>query len=1091
MMHDDVFVDGFDIIMAEDEEKIQAPTGVLSISDAFLHCLNTFGKVDMGYITAASGKDIDEVICKLRGAVYQDPDVFDDADYNKFDGWVVSDAYLCGNIVLKLEKALKADAKYGTFKNNIEALKKVLPPVVPITDIYISLGATWIPKEEYELFIFQFLGVRAYVSFFRELNVWNIDVKKAEKSTILNKITYGVRKGTSANGAHQYLTAVEIIEQTMNSKTIKVYDYVPKNQADTEAVLNIEKTIEAQEIQRKIINAFTNWIYTTERRMKRFENYYNNALHGYARSSYDGSFLSLPNLNPDITLYKHQKDAVARVLLSGTNVLLSHEVGTGKTYEMIVSVSELYRLGISKKNLVVVPNNVLGATVDMHRLLYPSDKLMAVYPKDFGPKNRAKVLKEIKDGDFTAVYMAYSSFDMIVMSFEYNLAKLEASLRQLNLSRFNAPTKQEKNALEARMRVVNKKIEKYKKEYVKSPWMNYDELGITTLVVDEAHNYKNIPLVTKTSGIVGMSGSCGSKKCREMLEKVHSTPRVVFSTGTPLTNSLADLYAFQTYLQPEVLRYHNISTFDMWINTFGKRETLVECDLDSNSGSLRTMTRFSSFHNLGELMALFSQVCDFHQSDEKDLGLPHFEGHTDICVPKNSIQKEYILSLSDRVEKIRAKEVKRKDDNLLKVTIDGRKAALDIRLTELGEYCDTDTPTKIEVCAQKIREVNLLCPDSVQIVFCDIGVPKDTFNVYDELRRILVQNGISGEDIAFVHDATSEKARANLFREMNRGTKKVVIGSTEKLGVGVNVQEKLVAIHHLSVPWRPADMVQREGRIIRKGNTCEEVYIFRYITEGSFDAYSWQLLENKQRFISSFLAGVSAEREIADIADAVLSYAEVKALAIGNPLIKKRVEVANEIERKKLSVRLREAQLRELRELVENLPSKIHSLDRFSAFAASDYASYVSSKGVIGLRERKAFGEELLESLSQNVMMSNERVFDTYQGFEIVLPAKMEGNHRYVVVKGKKGSYMCEFEGYKTALGCSRTIDSLLENLEKRSQRLQEAADKNREQLKRAKEDILRGNEYTKIVEELETELTEIDRILAREAQKAQERKGA
>ena len=935
------------------------------------------------------------------------------------------------------------------------------------------------------MFITEFLNLKEppEVIFYKDLKFYKIVGTEETKKSVLNTITYGVRSDGAVYGAKQYLTALDIIEQTLNAKTIKVFDYVPKKKqyiwsiVEYDAIFNRTKTIEAQNKQKAVTDAFRNYVYSQKARIERFEGYYNDNMVGYTYSAYNGDFLKLADLNDEITLYKHQRDAIARVLLSGGNVLFSHDVGTGKTYEMIVSVHELHRMGISKKNLVVVPNNVLGATVDAHRTLYGNDKILAIYPKDFTPAKRRDVLEAVKTNDYTAVYMAYSSFDMLVMSKKYYIDKYSRELGKIKASIYNAKSKYEKNALKRQEKLISKRLSDYVAKTKECAWQTFDSLGIETLVVDEAHNYKNIPIPTRADGVVGIGGT--SKKCREMLEKAHFVKRLIFATGTPLTNSLADLFTFQLYLQPRLLAYHNINTFDTWVNTFGQRETTVECDVDANSTSLRTMTRFSSFHNLGELMSLFSQVCDFHHMPKDADELPLFNGHTDVCVPKNEIQHRYIQSLSERTEKIRNKEVSRNEDNLLKVTTDGRLAALDIRLVDAEGCCLGGEDNKISVCAGRVAQLLEEHPDSVQIVFSDIGTPKEGFNVYDELLRCLVKCGVNKSKIAYVHDAASDSVRAKLFEAMNKGGLNVVIGSTQKLGVGVNVQERLVAIHHLSVPWRPADMVQREGRILRKGNTCEEVFIYRYITEGSFDAYSWQLLENKQRFISSFLGGTSAARDMDDIADTVLTYAEVKALAIGNPLIKKRVEVANRLERAKIACRSRQREMQQLCAVIQSLPEKIKSFERLAKTARNDYAFYLKNKKKVSNTERIAFGEELLEALAQNGLMPVQRLFDTYQGFEIYLPENMNLQHRYVLVKSKYGGlYRCEMNEERTVLGCSKSIDYLLEHLDERESSMRKNAESARIQMRQAQADLEKDNPYLEEIKNISEALSKIDEIL-------------
>lgn len=1105
-------IDIFDVMESEQANNIDDSR--MSVDDALVEVLNLKNSVDLRYISDKTGLSVASVIHKLDGVIYQQPEFFDETDeYEESLGWVVSAKYLSGNIRNKLAAAIKANKMYhGKFQRNIDALKKILPARVEIDDIHLSLGATWVPVEEISLFLLEFLNLKTppEVLFYDDLKFYKIVENDETKNSVLNTITYGVRGETKKSKLNtiiysareesatiigydytkQYLTAIDIVEQTLNAKTIKVFDYelkktVGQSSYEYEPIFNKSKTIEAQNKQKAIIEAFKDYVYASKARVSRFEGYYNDKMVGYTYAAYNGDFLSLSDLNTEVELYKHQKDAVARVLLSGNNVLFSHDVGTGKTYEMIVSVHELYRMGVSKKNMIVVPNNVLKATIDTHRKLYPLDKILAIYPKDFVPDKRNAVLKKVQEGDYVAVYMAYSSFDMLVMSKAYYETKSMKELNKLKTAIYNTQSKYEKSALEKQRKALSKKIAKYLLEEKECPWITFDKLGIETLVLDEAHNYKNIPIRTRADGVVGLS-SGKSRKCREMLEKAHSVSRLIFATGTPLTNSLADLFTFQTYLQPELLAYHNIDTFDTWINTFGQRETSIECDVDANSTSLRTMTRFSSFHNLGELMSLFSQVCDFHHMPKDEAGLPAFEGHTDVCVPKNEVQYEYIKDLSERTERIRNKEVNRTEDNLLKVTTDGRMAALDIRLVNTDGFFTSTTDNKISACAKQITAVHRMFPDSAQIVFSDIGTPKDAFNVYDELMRELILCGLKKSEIAFVHDATTDSARAKLFASMNKGDLKVVIGSTQKLGVGVNVQERLVAIHHLSVPWRPADMVQREGRILRKGNTSKEVFIYRYITEGSFDAYSWQLLENKQRFISSFLSGTSAAREMGDIADTVLTYAEVKALAIGNPLIKKRVEVANKLERVKITCRSRQKEMQQLRVVIDSLPAKIKNYENLAQRAQKDYAFYQENKETVPNDERIAFGEELLEAIAENVGYSVERIFDLYQGFEIYLPANMEYEHRYILLKSKhNGIYRCEIEADRTPLGCSKSIDYLLDHLNERAERLYQNAETSRKQKREAEADLERDNPFLATVEEIAEELSAIDKELEELTKKA------
>ncbi len=1082
------YTDLFSYMMEMESVDENDRLGIKDVDEAFVNSLNKFNYVNVSYIAEKTGLPIETVVVELKDVIFQDPDFFEDNEpYDITKGWVVLSCYISGNVKKKLKKAIAMNKKFkGVFESNIRVLSNALPDFVNIDDIHIGLGASWIPVEEYMMFMHQFLRLNRVptIVYNKELARYKVAIADEDKNSVFNTKTYGVcetRKMNYYDCSKQYITAAEIIEHTLNGRVVKVYDYIPNYSRARyiyDPVLNVEKTLEAQEKQQKIVDAFKDWVYSNKNRIAQFEEYYNEAMVGYAIPKYDGSFLKFPGLNPDIAPYQHQKNAIARVLLSNNNVLLAHDVGAGKTYEMVISVHELKRMGMSEKNLVVVPNNVLQATVDAHRLLYKDDKILVVYPKDFTPHNRNQVLQKIHDEDYVAVYMAYSSFDMVVMSKKYYVDKMQGEIHTLRTAFENAQTTYEKHLIDSNINILKRKLDKYIENETDCAWLPFEKLGINTLVVDEAHHYKNIPTRSNTDNVVGFSSN-GSKKCREMLEKAHCVDRVIFATGTPLTNSQADLFAFQMYLQPGVLKYHNLNTFDRWINTFGHRELTIECDVDANSNNLRTMVRFTSFHNLGELMSLFSQVCDFHHIQEDETGFPEFNGYTDICVARNSAQKAYNDGLTERTELVRKGKVKRDVDNLLNIITDGRLSALDVRLTDYNGPINLSEDTKIAACARTVYKTYLLYPETTQIVFSDIGTPKAKFNVYDCLADELVKLGMKREEIAFVHDATTDAARSKLFAKMNKGEIKVVVGSTQKLGIGVNVQERLIAIHHLSVPWRPADMVQREGRILRKGNTCKEVFIFRYITENTFDAYIWQILENKQKFIASFLSGTSTARSMDDIADVVLSYAEVKALAIGNPLIKERVEVSISLERTKLACRSRQKQIQTLRGLLEGIPEKMKKHEELAETAEKDYKDYISRKQKVPNDVRKSFGKKILAELQDNIFRSEERKFDTYQGFDIMLPANMSRDYSYVVIRSQNGGkYYCEMELDKQLRGCSMTIDYLLEHLNERAEEHRFKIVELEKQAVEAKYDLEQDNPYVDEIEKIKDKLVEIDSLL-------------
>ncbi len=1083
-------VNEFDLY-ADDVEESQLDSMIGASSDEILiACLNKLGRVDIKEMSRCSGKSCEELVLDLRGsAIFQDPAEFtNDKFWSIEKGWLLKPQYCSGNIHRKLNVAKEMNKKFpGCFDCNVDVLKKILPSALCLDEIHVSLGAPWVPADIYADFIKHLLKLKTApkVLFNKEVHTWQIIPPANEdmKKSVANTISYGTKNASATKdfSSTKDISALSIIEQTMNAKIVKVYDYIPTLSWDYERVFNKNATLVAQEKQRAIISEFDKWARENKRIAACLEEYYNDAFAGYSTSAYDGSFLTFPDLNPDVSFYPHQRNSIARGLLSQDHLLLAQDVGTGKTYVMCACAHERCRMGLSKKIIIVTPNNVLKATVDAYKHLYDDDNYLAVYPKDFVPKKRQQILERIRDGKEGIIFMAYSSLDMVVMSKKYWINEMKTELDTLSNAILNSTVREEKRLLERQKEALGKKLSEYALTAKNPPWLTFDELGIDTLIIDEAHNFKNIPLNTRTENIVGMH-TAGSKKCKEMLARTKIVKKLIMATGTPLTYSLADLFVLQTYLQPEEMKFRGVDSFDMWINTFGERETNFEVDVDSKH--LRAMTRFSTFHNLTELMALFSTVCDFYHLDENDEALPNFDGCTNVCVKRSEAQTKYIHDLSERTELIRTHKIKRTEDNLLKVTTDGRKCALDIRLVD-SKHPFQSEENKIEACAKKIFEIYREFPGTCQIVFSDIGTPKSSFNIYDALKLELMISGIPENEIAYVHDATSETARARLFADINKGKIRIVIGSTAKLGVGVNVQEKLIALHHLSVPWRPADMVQREGRIIRRGNTCDTVYIFRYVTEGSFDSYSWQLLENKQRFISSFLSGTSASRDTDDIADVVLNYAEVKALAIGNPLIKKRVETHNRLERTKIFCRQRQKQLMELRSIIDGTPAELNNLNEQLKVTEKDVALYESSKEVVPQDERIAFGEELLNAVNDNHMQNIERLFDIYQGFSVVLPANMDSERPYVFLRSVNGgSYFVDMNTDKP-LGCAKRLDHLLEHLQDKVNSFEEQIINTKNRRDEAVKDIESGNPYEKQVEDLETDLDAIDKLLAQDEEKS------
>ena len=1033
-----------------------------SISDAFLQCRRQFHVVDIGYIAYHSGTEPKEVIGMLEGkAIFRDPAYFTNKlMVGEDEGWVLREQYLNGFLPDKLKTAEQMNRRFPHhFDVNIQTLKKLLSEYEDPANMKITLGSPFVPCDIYADFIVFLLRLKhkPIVRFNQLKNIFEIKITDQDDMNTIrrNKIYSTVR-----------ISALDIIIKTLNAVTIKIYDERMDYSGKKIRVFNVTETLLALDLQQKIIKAFINYVNTSSVRHNRIMDTYKRRFIGFSDESFNGSYLDFPDLASEISLYNHQRNSIARILESEQNVLLAHKVGAGKTYVIVCGVHELYRIGRSKKNLIVVPNNILQDFEKAHRKLYPNDKILVITPAMFALKNRVRILEEIRDGDYTAVYMAFSSFNMLKMSKDYKARQMSKEVSVLRAAAANASTKTEEHTLMNSADKLSRKLYDFMLEYQDTEWPCFDELGIQTLFIDEAHNYKNISIKTRADNVVGMRGK-GSACADEALEKVHFVDRAVFSTGTPLCNSLADLFTLMTYLQPEQLRYRNIHTFDMWINTFGERVSDYELDV---AHKLRAVTRFSSFHNLNELMGMFGMVCDFCDETTKATVSVKYE---DVKVAITPEQTEFINKLGERVELIRQHKVPRTIDNLLKITSDGRLCALDGRLVGLT------VGNKVAACADKIVALYNRYPTRTQAVFSDIGTPKVGFNIYDALRSELVERGIPWNEIAFVHSANTEKKRLKLFEDVNEGRIRIIIGSTEKLGTGVNIQKNLVALHHLSVPWRPSDLEQREGRILRQGNECAEVLILRYITEGTFDGYLWQLLENKQRFIASFLTGVSTTDKTDDIADTVLTYAEVKALAIGNPLIKRRVVTANRIDHLRISSRQREKELIQLKKIIDLQPDKMKHQKQIIAITEADAAEYQKKRCRIPIEERTAFGEELIEALRNNADRHSSRLFDTYQNFDVELPKEMNKDKPYInLISANSGRYYVEME-YDKPLGCAKRIDILLDRLPDRIEEQRAHLSQMRRQLKDARANYALGNTYPDQIEELENELRHIDKQLA------------
>lgn len=770
-----------------------------SISDALVKSLTTLGKVDIEFIASVTGNDYKTVINALKGSIYQNPLTWNECFYQ---GWETADEYLSGNLMQKWKNAKKANRKYnGYFKDNVKAIESVLPPTVATEDIYITLGSPWVPSDIIDDFIEHLFGgyttywvdskrTREYLSVKHDelTGTWEVPQKTRYQHGVTDTEAYGTSR----------LEALYILEKTLNMKTVAVKDEVkcPTNASGVKRVINKEETLLVLEKQQKMIKEFQNWVWKDEERKERLERIFENKYSCVRRRIFDGSFLTFPDLSPNITLFPYQKNAVARIIFT-PNTLLAHDVGSGKTYIMIASGMELRRMGLSKKNLYVVPNNIVGQWQKIFLEMYPNAKILTVDPKSFAPSKRETVLEKIRDEEFDGIIMAYSCFEQIPLSQGFYIDELQDMKEKVNdlLSDSKKITKSLSNKKE--------KLEKQLAELATTldnidSGAFFDELGISRLYVDEAHNYKNVPIETKADNVLGITRS-GSKKCKDMLDKVRVVQKsgggVVMATGTPITNSITDAFIMQRYLQNGELGLLDLQNFDSWIGMFAEKSTEFEIDVDTSN--YRLATRFSKFHNLPELTTLFSQIADFHHIDKIN-GIPEFDGYSDALIGKTQSFEKYLKNISSRADTVRKGVVSKRMDNMLKITTDGRKAALDIRLVDPKEQFTQQS--KVFRCAENIFDIYLKT-DGTQLVFCDTSTPKSSFNMYDELKRLLIKKGILSSQIAFVHDATTEAKRNTLFKMMRDGKIRVLIGSTFKLGIGVNVQDRLIAIHHLDVPW--------------------------------------------------------------------------------------------------------------------------------------------------------------------------------------------------------------------------------------------------------------------------------------------------
>lgn len=882
------------------------------------------------------------------------------------------------------QRALKVrEQKQAVLQKRREPRKE---HAIPYRDIAVSLGVPWVSPGIIKDFVRDVFKIRdAGCTVFYEPVTGHWSCTRSE---------YFNKEVRSVYGLPHY-NAFRILEATLNLREIRIYSGTVYNEGETLAAL---------EKQKRIRGAFADWVWQDEDRRWEIEEAYNRMFGNCAIKQYDGKALVFAGMNEEIRLFGYQKNAVQKIV-STPNTLLSFDVGSGKTYIMVAAAMLMRESGVSEKNLFVVPNNIVGQWEQMFCLLYPSAKVLTVEPGSFTPEKRQKMLRQMRDGDYDGIIIAYSCFEMIPLSQKYLAEQLQRALNALDaeLKRYGGTYSVNVTPLNNQKKYILKAMQDFiaSMQPEAAGDLTFEDLHVNTLFLDEAHNYKNIPIRTNLRNLRGINTK-GSGKCLDMLMKVRCVQNAnggrgaVFATGTPLSNSISDTYNMQMYLQREELEKRSLSQFDNWVKTFAKVETVCEIDVDTSG--FRMVNRFTEFANLPELSALFAQVSVFYAMDRKDL--PGQCDYGDCIVEKGKELSAYMEKLYSRTEKIRSGKVPKWEDNMLKVSTDGRKAALHMRLT--GGDQPFDEHNKLFRCTENVLKIYEQYPHSTQLIFCDISTPKSSgFNIYAELRRRLKERGIPAREIAFIHSSKSEEGKKELYDSVNEGKVRVLLGSTFKLGIGANVQCKLKAIHHLDVPWRPADMVQREGRILRRGNENDEVIIYRYIVKGSFDAYSWQILENKQKFISQFLSGTEYQRTVEDLENQELTYAQVKALALAQPLMKEYAEKMNELRAARIVLqaeeemaRKRERDLLAVEEKIARERERLAAAERDERYART--LDLPAMKGEIARCARSA-AEKLFGSPSQRVGALAE--------FEIYTPEKQSQANPYLRAVRAGASY--------------------------------------------------------------------------------------
>ena len=1103
--------------------------------EALVLSMSEKGYVDFEYMESLTDKDRPTLIEELRGEIYlnirEEQNFYRPLSFNLEDGdlpfacanggnsykygYVTKDEYLSGNIrdkiaivdsyLAKLRQTERELPHLGYAEDGKEKelisyemnrleyqkaeLTKVLPKELEASEINVRLGATWIPIKDIEKFIFETLKTPGWarwdikVKFSNLTSEWNIEGKSKDRGNDLAEMTYGTSR----------VSAYKLIEDALNLKETKVFDQIVNPDGSKTSVLNKKETLLAGQKQELLKEEFKNWIFSDQERRSRLVKLYNERFNSIRNREYDGSNLSFEGMNTEIKLRPHQRNAIARSLYGG-NTLLAHVVGSGKTFEMVASAMESKRLGMCSKSLFVVPNHLTGQIGREFMQLYPSANIMVADKKDFEPKNRKRFIGRIATGEYDAVVIGHTQFEKIPMSKEYQEKHIQDQIDEI--INYVEEYKHDRNQnftvkqLEKTKKKLETRLEKLNDDFKKDDVITFEELGVDKLFIDEAHNYKNLYLYTKMRNVAGIGQSEAFKssdmfmKCRYM-DEMTGGKGIVFATGTPVSNSMTELYTMQRYLQYESLKKNNLEHFDSWASTFGETQSAFE--LSPEGTGYRVKTRFSKFYNLPELMSMFKEVADIQTADM--LNLPTPEAHYEVIktLPSEE-QKEILKSLSERADDVRNRVVEPDEDNMLKITNDGKKLALDQRL--INPFLPDNPNSKVNVCVKNVFAIWDKTKEdrSTQLLFSDMSTPKGDgeFNIYDDIREKLVAMGIPKEEIAFIHEANSDKQKDELFAKVRKGDVRILLGSTQKMGAGTNVQNKLIALHDLDVPWRPADLEQRAGRIVRQGNENKEVNIYRYVTENTFDAYLWQTIENKQKFISQIMTSKTPVRVAEDVDESSLNYAEIKALATGDPKIKEKMDLDNEVTKlKMLEANYKSNRYRLEDKVAKNYPEEIARTEKLIEAVKKDISEVepkvegeekFTSITLFGekITDKKLAGEKLLEVISK-VKINESKVIGKYRNMDLEVSYNFFTNaHDFSLNGAAKHSG----ELGTSADGNITRLDNVLEKMPEKLKRLEEKLISTKEQLENAKEEFKKPFEKADELKSKVLRLAELNKLL-------------